>query len=203
MERNDCSAWGDVVACRSALLSLLLPLRPSRYALLLTLLPLLSLGMLAGCGDGHGGYTMRSPYRGDVKTVAVPIWARGKEVYRRELEFRLTEAIVKQIELGTKYKVASRDKADTLLEGTIENVTQRVLSVNPDTGLARDKELRLIVSFTWTDLRTGAVLAKRTRFAVASTYIPHDPLNEDFFQGSEDAMTRMAQRIVELMQEDW
>ena len=165
---------------------------------------LLLLAMLAsGCGDGSSGYTMREPYRSDVKTVCVPIWVRGKDVYRRELEFRLTEAVVKQIELSTPYKVTSRAKADTLLEGTIENVSQRVLSINPDTGQPREKEVTLIVSFTWTDLRTGSVLAKRSRYGVSSTYIPPDPFNEDFFQGSEDAMNRLAQRIVEQMEENW
>jgi hypothetical protein len=170
---------------------------------LLTVLILVAGGALAGCGDGSTGYTMQSPYRSDVRTVAVPIWVRGKDVYRRELEFRLTEAIVKNIELSTPYKVTKRECADTLLEGSIEKVTQRVTSFDPNTGQPREKEIVMTVSFTWTDLRTGAVLAKRSKYAVTSNYIPASPFNEDFFEGSEDGINRLAARIVEQMEEDW
>jgi hypothetical protein len=167
------------------------------------ILPLLLLAMLAGCSEGLTGYTTRSLYSRDIKTVAVPIWVRGKDVYRREIEFRLTEAIVKQIELSTPYKVVDRATADTLLEGTIEQVTQRLTSFDPGTGAARESEIRLVVSFTWSDLRTGAILAKRTRWAVAATYIPETPFNEDFFLGSQDAVDRLAVRLVEQMEEPW
>lgn len=170
---------------------------------MMVMLILLLGGLLEGCGDGSSGYTMQPPYRSDIKTVAVPIWVRGKDVYRRELEFRLTESIVKQIELCTPYKVTCREKADTLLEGTIDLVSQRVTSFDPNTGQPREKEILMTVSFTWTDLRTGEVLAKRTKYVITSNYIPPLPFNEDFFEGSEDAINRLARRVVEQMEEDW
>ena len=82
---------------------------------------------LAGCvemdGDGQDSYTMRDQYRDGITSVYVPMWGRGKDVYRRELEFRLTEAVVKRIELDTKYKVTDRSRADTELAGEIVTVT--------------------------------------------------------------------------------
>lgn len=162
--------------------------------------------VLAACGcasDPTQGYTTKSQYLTSVRTVAVPIWTRGKEVFRRELEFQLTEAIIKRLELSTPYKVVDKTRADTELRGSIDKVSQRVLSFNPDSGDPREKEITYTVSFTWTDLRSGRVLTKRKAFTQAGNYIPPAPFGEDFYQGSEDVINRLAQRIVEQLQADW
>lgn len=160
--------------------------------------------ILTGCAnDPAAGYSFSGGYPDDVSTVAVPIWNVGKNVYRREIEFRLTEAIVKQIELNTPYRVAEKTEADTLLTGTVDNISQRVLSMNPDTGTPREMEMTLTVSFTWSDLRTGQIRAERSNVRVSGTYVPHEPLSQDFFTGSEKVIDRLARRVVEQMESDW
>jgi hypothetical protein len=158
----------------------------------------------AGCSDDPAaGYTFESPHPAGIRSVAVPIWQRGKDVYRRGLEDRLTEAIRKQILLDTPYRVTGRDRADTLLTGTIDEVIQRTLSTNVDTGRPGETELTLVLSFQWTDLRSGKNLRQRKNFRVTTTYLPSRPFSEDFFQGSEDAFNRAARRVVESMERDW
>ena len=162
----------------------------------------LSAAVLAGAG-GCAGYTTASQYRPDVSTVAVSIFQRGTEEYRRDIEIRLTEAISKRIEQETPYKVVDRDHADTELTGTLTRVTKTPLAFDPRTGEAREFQVRLIVDFVWKDLRTGKELAKRTAMPVAAGYVPEDPFSHDFFQGSEDALNRMAARVVENMANPW
>jgi hypothetical protein len=152
--------------------------------------------VLTGCG-----YSTAPMHRTDVKTVYVPIWNEGKEVYRRGLEFRLTEAVIKRLRQVTDYKLADKAHADTMLTGTIELVPQRVLSANPDTGLPRELEATFLVSFTWTDMRTGKPIVKRSNIREVGTYIP--PFSESFYQGSEDVINRLAERIVQEMEADW
>jgi len=166
-------------------------------------LPLVFVG--SGCfnDDPTLGYTAQSQYRTGIQTVEVPIWTRGKDVYRRDLEIDLTAALVKRIELDTPYKVTKKNRADTKLMGSIERITQRVLSFNPDTGQPREKEVTFSVSFKWTDLRTGKVLVKRKDFDVAVVYLPDAPYNENFFLGSQKLMDKLARRIVETMETDW
>ncbi|HAU38524.1 MAG TPA: hypothetical protein DCX07_12515 [Phycisphaerales bacterium] len=163
--------------------------------------------MALACGctnpDPAKGYSFKSLYPTDIRTVDVPIFHRGKDVYRRELEFRLTEAVKKQIELDTPYKLASKNRADTQLTGTIDEVEQRVLSFNPDTGLAREMEITFVLSLRWTDLRNGKDLRDVRNLKVSGTYVPSAPLSEDFAQGSEDVINRAAVRIVEQMETDW
>ena len=172
-----------------------------RLALLWTALAAAGLG---GCAaDGIGGYSTASLYREGIRTVAVPIWTRDADVFRRELEFRLTEAVIKRIETDTPYRVAPRAEADTLLVGRIVEVTQQVLNVNPDTGRPRQLEVQLIVAYTWTDLRTGRELVTVPRLAAAGVYTPPRPFDEDFFLGSAAALDEVALRVVESMEQPW
>lgn len=170
----------------------------NRYALWLVLALSSLSGLLGGCG-----YTMETPYRKGVATVAVPMWQRGAKVYYRDIEISLTQAIVKNIQAETPYRIVDRSKADTILEGTLERVDQHVLSFDPRTGNAREIEVRLTVNFTWKDLRTGKILAEKKNFRASSTFIPLHPMDEEFFLGNEDALNKLALQIVEQMSEPW
>ena len=159
---------------------------------------LATLTVAGGCG-----YSLERPFPDDAETIFVPVWGRGQQVYRRGLEMRITEAVVKQINLRTDYRVSERPRADTELTGTLESVEQRILSYNPDTGRPREMEMTLVVSFTWKDLRTGENRLIRSNFAVSGTYIPHEPFGRDFFLGSEDVINKLARRVVEQMESPW
>ncbi len=166
----------------------------------LTLAAMLTAALLASSGCG---YTTASQYPSDVETVFVPIWTRGQGVYRRDLEMRLTEAIQKEIVNTTHYRITSRAKADTELSGRIERISQQVLSKNPETGLPRELELTLHLSFTWKDLRNGKIRQEHPNFKVSDSYIVDRAVGEEFFDGSESAINRAARRIVEQMESDW
>jgi len=166
---------------------------------------ILAAALAAGCNaDPTQGYTTASQFRTDVQTVAVPIFRREAGEFRRNIEIRLTEAIIKHIEAQTPYKVVDRSRADTLLEGTLRWARIRPLSFDPRTGMAREVQVRLCVDFIWKDLREpGKVFAERKNFRVAADYIPQCPFSEDFFLGSEDAINKLGQRIVEQLAQPW
>ena len=168
---------------------------------------LLAATMLAGCvewdGDGEDAYTFRSLYRTDVSSVHVPIWTRGKDVYRRELEYRLTEAVIKRIQMDTDYVITERARADSELVGQILAVEQGVLSRNPDSGDTNEQEVNMLISFTWRNLETGEDMVHEVAMRVSAAYIPHEPLGEDFFQGSQAVIEKAARLIVERMRDDW
>ena len=85
----------------------------------------------------------------------------------------------------------------------VQGVDQHVLSFDPRTGQAREMEVRLTVDFTWKDLRTGKILAQKRNFRAVSTFIPPEPFNETLFLAEEDALNRLALRIVEQMSAPW
>lgn len=177
-------------------------MRLSALPLLLAVLAVLTCA--AGCSsDGTGGYTTSSMYRDNISTVAVPIWKRGSAVYRRDVERRLSEAIIKRLELDTPYKVVDKSKADTLLEGVLTGYGQRVMSFDPATGNPRDIEVTLFVNFTWTDLRNGDILVQKEKFRATGVYYPTAPFAEDPYIGAEDALNQLAKRIVETLEKPW
>ncbi len=158
-------------------------------------LPLILLAMLsAGCG-----YTMQSIYPSGIHTVAVPIWKNRS--FRRGLEFRLTEAIDKNIESRTPYRLAPVNQADTELTGTIIKVNEGVLSNSFQTNLPQETQIILVVNFTWRDLHSGKILSRRVNFAASSTEIPQ--IGQQLPDAEQMAVERMARAVVNQMEKSW
>ena len=149
---------------------------------------------LAGCG-----YSSKPPFNASVRTVAVPVFAN--KTFRREWEFRLTEAIDKNIESRTPYKVVDRKDADSLLTGEIAQIQENVLTYRFETDLPRETELTVAVNFTWKDLRSGKVIVERKNFNRSATEIPQ--IGERVEDAEQLAIERLAAAIVDQMQSDW
>src|SRR5262245_15718707 len=110
MRNSECEAQSmqkstdSTGACRRS------ALRTPHSALCLIIVAI-SMASLTGCAGYQIG--RRSLYRPDVRTVHVPMIQ--SDSYRRYLGERLTEAIVKEIELRTPYKVVDAGSADSVL----------------------------------------------------------------------------------------
>ena len=164
---------------------------------------------VAGCGYTQGndgrkhasvaGYQWRSLYRDDVKTVAVPIFQNRS--YRRGVEFQLSKAIASHLEATTPYKVAPRERADTILEGEISDIAVRTVSEDSRVAVPQEQLYIVRVNFTWKDLRTGKILAQRRRFEQSATFYP--TLGEGQFAGAQANVERLALAIVQELQADW
>ena len=163
---------------------------------------------LAGCGyqqqgvsNGNAtpGYQWHSLYREDIQTVAVPVFTNIS--YRRGMEISLTKAIIQDIEAHTPYKVVSPEKADTILEGEIGSIATNTLTNNINTALPQEQSITVQVNFTWKNLRTGKILVERRAFEQKATFFP--TLGEGSFEGSQDAVERLALGIVQELQADW
>src|SRR5687767_14906756 len=90
----------------------------------LLLLFVLGLGGCAGYQLGNG-----TLYRTDIRTVYVPMFE--SDSFRRNLGERLTEAVVKEIENKTPYKVLSDPgAADSVLRGHLVSERKAVLAEN-------------------------------------------------------------------------
>src|SRR4051794_33939006 len=92
---------------------------------------------LPGCESGGHfsllGYTTKPNYDTCIKTVYVPIFKSTilLDETRRQVPFKLTRAVVREIEAKTPYKVISdRERADTELSGTVVGLTKNLLTRN-------------------------------------------------------------------------
>lgn len=145
------------------------------------------------------GYRWNSLYREDVQTVAIPIFTN--RTFSRGIEFRLTEAIIKQLELHAPYKVVPKERADTILEGQITDVSSLTLSKDFQTNLPREQQVILTVDFIWKDLRNGRILVQRRQLQQSGVFVEN--LGEGRFVGEQQAIERFGLSIVQEMQADW
>lgn len=162
-------------------------------------------GLLAMLASGCG-YTLGNGFAPDIKTVSVPIFEN--DTYRRGLEYQLTEAVQKEIQNRTPYRLAQGTDADTRLTGRIVQVRKDVLGENNNDD-PRQLQLSIMVRVTWENLRTGEVLAKQ-EVPVAPDAIPlltqagfAPELGQSQATAAQTAINQMARNIVNLMEVPW
>jgi hypothetical protein len=161
----------------------------------------------AGCGlfscasDPTKGYSFRSTFDADVRSVAVPVFEN--KTYSKGLEVSLTDALIKEIQRATPWTVVSQDRADTVLTGTITDSTLRRLSVTRGTGLVQEVAVRLTVDFDWRSNRTGETLVSRRGFDSFETFVPSRGTGERLELGQTSAVQELAHDIVAELRSNW
>jgi len=162
--------------------------------------------LLAGC-LGCAGYQIgnRSLYPIEIRTVYVPVFESAS--FRRGLGERLTEAVVKEIELKTPYKVTGSG-ADSVLAGRIVGETKRVV-VGSLGGDPRELQVNLRVEVSWTDRRGNLIRRSEpiplppeiVEVSATGNIIPE--VGQSVATGHQQAITRLAEQIVGLMEVPW
>jgi hypothetical protein len=159
--------------------------------------------LLAGCGystDREKVIRTTNSKNERIHTIALDVFASRE--FRRGLELQLTEALAKRLEAETPFKLAKKDRADTIMTGEIREVRQSTIGRDFRTVQPRETTDSVVVSFQWKDLRTGEVLLDRPNYVQTVDYVRF--LGEDFYHASGRAMDRLSERIIEEMQTtDW
>ena len=159
---------------------------------------------VAGCAGYRFGAA--SLYPPEIRTVHVPIFESNS--YRRNLGEWLTEAVIREIELKTPYKVVHHANADSILSGTLIADTKRILVVSPSDE-PRETEINLQVQVRWVD-RRGNVLRERSGVAIppelvdvtgASSVVPE--VGQSIATAQQQSIERVAQQVVSLMEAPW
>ncbi|MHB1155404.1 MAG: LPS assembly lipoprotein LptE [Phycisphaerales bacterium] len=155
-----------------------------------------------GCkGDGQTGYHSADLFPANIRTVKLDIFAN--RTFYQGVEMELSEAMVKEIELRSPYKVTNAAGADTQLTGTIIAIEQGTLSRTFDAGLPQEVQTRITVSFEWKDLRSGQVIRRRDRIIGSGEYVPTRVVGEPMQTAQHQAVAELARDIVSVMRSDW
>ena len=160
--------------------------------------------LLGGCAGYQFGN--RSLYRPDVRTVHVPIFQ--SDSFRQHLGERLQEAVVKQIELKTPYKVVGSLGADTVLQGRITTDTKNVIVENRFDD-PRGLDLEMSVQVAWIDHRGQPVQAMQNVAVPAELidssakigYVPE--VGQTLVSQQQILIDRLAEQIVASMERPW
>lgn len=122
----------------------------------LSLLLAIAVACLVGCG-----YSSEPLIATHYRTIALEIFKN--ETRYRDFEFVLTEALRNEITSKTNLKLVRRNKAETLLTGTILEYDQYILTER-ETDEVREMEVKITLAFEWRDLRTGSIIHRRKSF---------------------------------------
>lgn len=166
---------------------------------------LITLLMLTGCAGYQVGN--QSLFRPDIRTVHVPMFE--SDSLRRNLGERLTEAVVKEIERQSTYKVVhDPNLADSVLTGRIVAERKGVLAENRNDE-PRDIEVDLAVQISWID-RRGETVMPTSSFSLAqqgfsvnqvADFVPE--AGQSIATAHQEAISRIAKQIVSQMEAPW
>jgi len=172
-----------------------------RRAFVPLLVALLGLGGCAGYQIGN-----ESLYPRHIRTVYVPVFDSAS--FRRDLGERLTEAVIREIELKTPYKVVGTPDADSVLTGRLIDEGKRLV-VQDRYGDPRQVEFRMSVLVNWIDNRGNVLREGQTvplpppEVAVAGTADLLPEVGQSCATTQQEAIQRVAQQIVGMMEAPW
>jgi hypothetical protein len=154
---------------------------------------------LSGC-EGMFGYSNESLFPENVNSVCLKMF--DNQSFRRGVEYDLSNALSKRIEVDTPYKIISNvDRADTVLSGQIVSISEIALSADREIGSVLEKEVELRAIVDWKNLKTGQLLIDHQEVLASASYSPYQM--QDFKYASSVAANNLAQKIVELMERRW
>lgn len=165
---------------------------------------MVAMGCLSGCaGYRWGNETL---YRTDIRTVHVPIFQ--SDSYRRFLAEWLTEAVIKEIELTTPYKVVGAGEADSVLIGRIVRDEKQIVAEDKY-DVPRNIDAKLLVEVRWQN-SSGNLFGNAAmvplpdaalQIAEASTFLPE--FGQSLTTAQEKVVVELAQHIVGQMENPW
>src|SRR5437762_7468543 len=151
--------------------------------------------------SGCAGYQLgqHSLYRPDIRTVHVPMVQ--SDSYRRYLGEKLTEAIVKEIELRTPLKVVDADSADSVLAVRLLSDSKRNLANNRFSE-PRDSEFDTYAQVSWTSRRGDLIMSNDglpaapllLNISQAANFVPEG--GQSLATAQQENLQRLAQQIV-------
>jgi hypothetical protein len=162
--------------------------------------------LLAASGCVAYRFGAASLYPPDIQTVYVPIFESNS--FRRNLSELLTEAVCKEIEKTTPYKVVGTPDADSVLNAKLTSDTKRVV-IEDAFDQPREVEVNLSVEVRWVN-RRGDLLNEATAVPAAQdlvTLTAPGNLVAEYGQSVSTAqlqsIQRLAVQIVSMMEMPW
>lgn len=155
-----------------------------------------------GCDSASSsGYTSGALYSKKYRSVAVPIFKNSSA--DRAIPMQLVDALVKEIESTTPYKITGEGRADTVLRGTISSVDLSMLSQSLATGLTEEMALKVTVDFEWLDMKTGKPIISRAGFQSSAVFVASLPNNQPIDLARFAVSEQLARDIVASLQGEW
>lgn len=166
----------------------------SLISALLTLAFAAAISPLAGCGYHAVGSATHIP--ANVRTIAVPVFITHVQAYHTELA--LTQAVIRELNTRTKYRVLSNDTdADATLSGTVLTQTAVPLTYDSTTGETSSYLVTITVKVVLT-ANDGRVLYRNDALSYREQYQSTQDLS-GFIREDSPAVQRLARDFAQAL----
>lgn len=170
---------------------------------------LLLLGMAVAIGmTGCAGYRIgtRTLYRNDIRTIHIPIIK--SDSFRPELGAQLTEALHKEVERRTPYKLTEFATADSTMTCRLTSENKQVIG---ETGTDESRLLQSVIAVevSWVDRRNIPLIETRFLppgettfyFSENTNFVPE--AGQSIGTANQRVIERLANHIVDQMESRW
>ena len=154
--------------------------------------------LTVGCGYHTVGSATRIP--AGVQTIAVPVFATHAQAYRTEVV--LTQAVVRELNTRTRYRVVTQETADSdaTLTGTILTQTAVPLTYDSSTGETSSYLLTITAKVVLT-ARDGRVLYENDALSYREQYQSTQDLS-GFIREDSPAVRRLSREFAQAVVSD-
>ena len=156
--------------------------------------------LLGGCAGYHLG-PIKPTFMADVKTIAVPVFKN--DTLEPRIEVLITGAIIKQIQQDGTYRIASADRADVVLEGTLKEIRRHASrSIRGNVLATREFTDTITIEYRLVRCDNGHEIDRHEVTGQTSFFVTGD-LQQDERQALPLAAQDAAVRLVNQISEGW
>lgn len=160
--------------------------------------------LMAGCAGYQLGNS--SLFNPNIRTIYIPMVRNN--TFRHDLGPQLTEALQKEIELRTPYKVIGSSTADSTLTCRVTSQAKRTVT-ETGTDEPRVVEALLTIELTWTDRQGNLLMENRFVpqgelaffFSKGVDFVPEG--GQSFATTQQRAIEQLASQIINQMEVRW
>jgi Lipopolysaccharide-assembly len=179
------------------------PLSRRRFTLLAACSPLAA---MLGCANYQVGRKLLYP--ADITTVYVPLIESNS--YRRGLGEWLTEAVIKEIDNVTPFKVVNSElQADSVLTCRIQSDTKQIAMLSP-TNEGRELQVTFHITVDWRDSKGELVQPSQSIPGPAALNNPlqntanmYTEIGQSVTSAQQTVIQELARQIVSMMEAPW
>lgn len=143
--------------------------------------------LTVACGYHTAGKGAQIPT--EVKTIAIPAFINQTQTFR--IEAVLTEAVVREFNTRTKYRIVSDpNDADAVLRGTVLSTQLTPMTYDSNTGRASSALVTVNMKVSFTE-KSGRVLYQNSHFTYREQYQVSRELSS-FFEEEGPAVDRLS-----------
>lgn len=155
-------------------------------------------GLLSGCGYHTAGSATHIP--ANVRTIAVPVFATHTQAFHTEMA--LTQAVVRELDTRTRYRVLTQDKgdADATLSGTVLTQTAVPFTYDSTSGETSSYIITITVKVVLTG-RDGRVLYQNDALSYKEQYQSTQDIT-NFLREDSAAVHRLARDFSQALVSD-